>query len=111
MTEPKFFHIGQFLTQRAFLSTFFGAGLVIITEFLLPWLGFLQIEALWDWITPVTIMFSITIILVFSAIAKNITSSILIATAAVLSFYNPYSTFAVYPNRSYLNEQTKAKRT
>lgn len=92
MTEPKFFHIGQFLTQRAFLSTFFGAGLVIITEFLLPWLGFLQIEALWDWITPVTIMFSITIILVFSAIAKNIASSILIATAAVLSFYNPYST-------------------
>ncbi len=92
MTEPKFFHIGQFLTKRAFLSTFFGAGLVIITEFLLPWLGILQVEALWDWITPVTIIFSIAIILVSSAMAKNIAASILIATAAILSFYSPYST-------------------
>jgi len=92
MTEPKFFHIGQFLTRRAFLATFFGAGLVIITEFLLPWLGIIQIEALWNWITPVTIMFTIAIILIFSAIAKNLTSSILIATAGILSFYTPYST-------------------
>lgn len=92
MTEPKFFHIGQFLTKRAFLSTFFGAGLVVITEFLLPWLGILQVEALWDWITPVTIIFTLAIILVSSAMAKNIAASILIATAAILSFYSPYTT-------------------
>ncbi|MHA1954478.1 MAG: hypothetical protein ACXAAM_03755 [Candidatus Heimdallarchaeaceae archaeon] len=92
MTEPKFFHIGQFFTKRAFLSTFFGAGLIIIMEFLLPWLGILQIEALWDWITPVTIMFTIAIILVSSALAKNVTASILLAIAAILSFYTPYST-------------------
>jgi hypothetical protein len=92
MTEPKFFHIGQFLTQRAFLSTFFGAGLIVLTEFLLPWLGIIQVEALWDWITPVTIMFTIAIILIFSALAKNVASSILLATAAILSYYNPYLT-------------------
>jgi len=92
MTETKFFHLGHFFTQRAFLATFFGAGLIAVTEFLLPWLGVLQINALWDYITPITITFTLSIILIFSAIAKNIASSIFLGTAAILSFYNPYST-------------------
>ena len=92
MKETKFFHLGHFFTQRAFLATFFGAGLIAITEFLLPWLGVLQIPDLWNYITPITITFTLAIIVIFSAVAKNIASSIFLGTAAILSFYNPYST-------------------
>jgi len=92
MTNVKYFHLGQFISIRALLSTFFGAGLVAVTEFLLPWLGILQVEALWDWITPTTITFTLAVIFVSCAIAKNVVASILIGAAAVLSFYNPYET-------------------
>ncbi|MCK4896198.1 MAG: hypothetical protein KAS47_05275 [Candidatus Heimdallarchaeota archaeon] len=92
MTNVKYFHLGQFFSLRALLATFFGAGLVALTEFLLPWLGILQVETLWDWITPITITFTLAVIFVSCAIAKNVVASILIGAAAVLSFYNPYET-------------------
>ena len=95
MSDIKYFHLGQFFTKRAFIATFFGVALVAVTEFVLPWLGILQIEALWQWITPATITFTIAIILVFCALAKNVVSSIFISTAAILSFYHPYSTIAL----------------
>ena len=92
MANVRYFHLGQFFTLRALLSTFFGAGIVAVTEFLLPWLGYIQIEMLWDWITPVTITFTLAVIMVSCALAKNVVASILIGSAAVLSFYNPYET-------------------
>lgn len=92
MANVKYFHLGQFFSLRALLSTFFGAGLIAVTEFLLPWIGILQIEALQTWITPVTITFTLAIIFVTCALAKNVVASILIGAAAVLSFYNPYET-------------------
>lgn len=92
MTNVKYFHLGQIFSLRALLATFFGVGLVAVTEFLLPWLGILQVETLWDWITPITITFTLAVIFVSCAIAKNVVASILISAAAVLSFYNPYET-------------------
>lgn len=90
MTNVKYFHLGQFFKKRALLSTFFGIGLVALTEFVLPWLGHVRIETLWEWITPATITFTLAIILVFCALAKNVVSSTFIGVAAILSFYNPY---------------------
>ncbi len=95
MSDIKYFHLGQFFTKRALIATFFGIALVALTEFVLPWLGILQIETLWEWISPATITFTIAIILVSCAIAKNLVSSIFISTAAILSFYDPYSTVAL----------------
>ncbi len=92
MTNVKYFHLGQFFSLRALLSTVFGVGLVAVTEFLLPWRGILQVEALWDWITPITITFTLAAIFVSCAMAKNVVASVLIGTAAVLSFFNPYET-------------------
>lgn len=92
MANVKYFHLGQFFSLRALLSTFFGAGLVAITEFLLPWLGILQMETLWEWFTPITITFTLAVIFVTCALAKNVVASVLIGIAAVLSFYNPYET-------------------
>ena len=92
MSEVKFFNPAQFFTLRAFLVTFFGAGLIAVTEFVLPWLGILQNEMILTWITPVTITFSIAIILIASTLAKNIVSSILLAAAGDFAFWNPYST-------------------
>ena len=90
MTNVKYFHLGQFFKKRALLATFFGIGLVALTEFVLPWLGYVRVETLWQWITPVTITFTLAIILVFCALAKNVVSSTFIGVAAILSFYNPY---------------------
>ncbi|MCG3216815.1 MAG: hypothetical protein KAS63_08845 [Candidatus Heimdallarchaeota archaeon] len=95
MTDVKYFHLGQFFKKRALLATFFGVGLVALTEFVLPWLGHLRIDTFWQWITPATIIFTISIILVFSALAKNVVASTLLGVAAVLSFYSPYSTVDV----------------
>jgi len=95
MSDIKYFHLGQFFTKRALIATFFGIALVALTEFVLPWLGILQIETLWEWISPATITFTIAIILISCAIAKNLVSSIFISTAAILSFYDPYSTVAL----------------
>lgn len=92
MANVKYFHFGQFFSLRALLSTFFGAGLIAVSEFLLPWLGILQIEALWDWITPITITFTLAVIFVTCALAKNVVASFFIGVAAILSFYNPYET-------------------
>ena len=64
MTNVKYFHLGQFFKKRALLATFFGIGLVALTEFVLPWLGYVRVETLWQWITPVTITFTLAIILV-----------------------------------------------
>ena len=95
MSDIKYFHLGQFFTKRAFIATFIGVAFVALTEFVLPWLGILQIETLWQWISPATITFTIAIIMVSCAIAKNLVSSIFISTAAILSFYDPYSTVAL----------------
>ncbi len=90
MTNIKYFHLGQFFKKKALLSTFFGIALVALTEFVLPWLGHVRVEMLWQWITPATITFTLAIILVFCALAKNVVSSTFIGVAAILSFYNPY---------------------
>lgn len=92
MTNVKYFHLGQFFSLRALLATVIGVVLVGITEFLLPWLGYVQVESLWEWFTPITITFTLAIIFVSCAIAKNIVASVLIGVAAILSFYNPYET-------------------
>lgn len=93
MAKVKYFHLGQFFSLRTLLSTLFGAGLIALTELFLPMWGFLQEEALWEWITPTTITFTLAVIFVSSAIAKNVVASVLIGAAAVLSFYNPYESF------------------
>ncbi|MHA1346860.1 MAG: hypothetical protein ACTSVO_03115 [Candidatus Heimdallarchaeaceae archaeon] len=92
MTNVKYFHLGQFFSLRALLATVIGVVLVGITEFLLPWLGYVQVESLWEWFTPITITFTLAIIFVSCAVAKNIVASVLIGVAAILSFYNPYET-------------------
>lgn len=90
MTETKFFHFGQFFSKRALIATVIGVGLVVVTEFVLPFFNILTVRALWEWFTPVTITFTLVVIMVTSAIAKNIVASILITTAAALSFYHPF---------------------
>ncbi len=92
MTETKFFHLGQFFSLRALLTTVIGVGLIAVTEFVLPWLGILNIPLIQSWITPATIVFTLAVIMIGSAVAKNIVSSIFFATAAILAFYNPYET-------------------
>ncbi|MHA1686970.1 MAG: hypothetical protein ACTSYD_11300 [Candidatus Heimdallarchaeaceae archaeon] len=94
MTDVKFFNFGEFFTKRALISTIIGVILVVVTEFLLPWLNILQVQDLWQYITPATITFTITILLIASVIAKNIAASLLLASAASLSFYSPYETFS-----------------
>jgi hypothetical protein len=90
MKNIKFFHIGQFFTLRAFLATIIGAGLVVVTEFLLPMYGILQVPAIQSFITPTTITFTLAVLLIFSAIAKNFVSSLFLALAAILSMWSPY---------------------
>ena len=92
MKNIKFFHIGQFFTLRALLSTLIGAGLAVVTEFVLPKYGILQIPAIQSFITPTTITFTLAVILIFSTIAKNVVSSLFLALAAILSLYSPYPT-------------------
>ena len=92
MTEAKFFHLGQFFSARALITTVIGVGLIAVTEFVLPWLELLDIPQLQQWISPATIVFTLAVIMVASAVSKNIVSSIFLATAAILSFYNPYVT-------------------
>ena len=91
MTETKFLHFGQFFSKRALITTVIGVGLVVVTEFVLPFFNILTVRALWDWFTPVTITFTLAVIMVTSAIARNIVASILITTAAALSFYHPFN--------------------
>lgn len=90
MTETKFFHFGQFFSKRALIATVIGVGLVAVTEFVLPFFNILTVRALWDWFTPVTITFTLAVIMVTCAIARNIVASILITMAAALSFYHPF---------------------
>ncbi len=92
MKNIKFFHIGQFFTLRALLSTLIGAGLAVVTEFVLPKYGILQIPAIQSFITPTTITFTLAVILIFSTLAKNVVSSLFLALAAILSLYSPYPT-------------------
>ena len=98
MTDVKFFHPGQFFTLRALITTVIGVGLIAVTEFVLPWLELLYIPQLNVWISPATIVFTLAVIMIASAISKNIISSIFLAVAAILSFYNPYETAAAYDN-------------
>jgi len=97
MTDAKFFHLGQFFSLRALLTTVIGVGLIAVTEFVLPYFEILNFPELQQWFTP-TIVFTLAVIMVASAVAKNIVSSIFLAIAAVLSFYNPYETAADYGN-------------
>ncbi|MCK4845675.1 MAG: hypothetical protein KAS95_08380, partial [Candidatus Heimdallarchaeota archaeon] len=64
MTETKFFHFGHFFSKRAFIATVIGVGLVVVTEFVLPFFNILTIRALWEWFTPVTITFTLVVIMV-----------------------------------------------
>ena len=98
MTDIKFFHLGQFFSLRALITTILGVGLIAVTEFVLPWRELLYIEALQQWISPATIVFTLAVIMIASAVAKNIVSSIFLAIAAILSFYNPYATASLYGN-------------
>ncbi|MCE7742077.1 MAG: hypothetical protein GOP50_06430 [Candidatus Heimdallarchaeota archaeon] len=98
MTDAKFFHLGQFFSLRALITTVIGVGLISVTEFVLPWLEILNIPAIQQWLSPATIVFTLAIIMVGSAVAKNIVSSIFLAVAAILSFYNPYVTSTLYAN-------------
>ncbi len=98
MTDAKFFHLGQFFSLRALITTVIGVGLIAVTEFVLPWLELLNIPAIQQWLSPATIVFTLAVIMVCSAVAKNIVSSIFLAVAAILSFYNPYETAAAYGN-------------
>ena len=91
MKNIKFFHLGQFFGKRAFIATLLGAGLAVVTEYVLPKFGILAIPAIQSWITPATITFTLAVIIIFSAIAKNLVASIFIGTAAILSFYSPYT--------------------
>ncbi|GAH87925.1 unnamed protein product, partial [marine sediment metagenome] len=86
----KFFHIGQFFTLRALLATIIGIGLVVVTEFVLPMYGILQVPVIQSFITPTTITFTLAVLLIFSVLAKNVVSSIFLALAAILSMYSPY---------------------
>ncbi|MCE7747498.1 MAG: hypothetical protein GPJ51_03810 [Candidatus Heimdallarchaeota archaeon] len=90
MKNIKFFHLGQFFGKRALIATLLGAGLAVVTEYVLPKFGILAIPAIQSWITPATITFTLAVIIIFSAIAKNLVASIFIGTAAILSFYSPY---------------------
>ncbi|MHA1397206.1 MAG: hypothetical protein ACTSSF_05815 [Candidatus Heimdallarchaeaceae archaeon] len=92
MSDIKYFNLGQFFSKRALLTTFFGVGLIALTEFVLPWLNILQVSELLNWITPVTITFTFAVILIASAIAKNFAASVFLGGAAILSFFNPYET-------------------
>lgn len=91
MKNIKFFHLGQFFGKRALIATLLGAGLAVVTEYVLPKFGILAIPAIQSWITPATITFTLAVIIIFSAIAKNLVASIFIGTAAILSFYSPYT--------------------
>ncbi len=91
MKNIKFFHLGQFFGKRALIATLLGAGLAVVTEYVLPKFGIFAIPAIQSWITPATITFTLEVIIIFSAIAKNLAASIFIATAAILSFYSPYT--------------------
>ena len=90
MKNIKFFHLGQFFGKRALIATLLGAGLAVVAEYVLPKYGILAIPAIQSWITPATITFTLAVIIIFSAIAKNLVGSIFIATAAILAFYSPY---------------------
>ncbi len=91
MKNIKFFHLGQFFGKRALIATLLGAGLAVVTEYVLPKFGIFAYSAIQYWITPATITFTLAVIIIFSAIAKNLVASILIGTAAILSFYSPYT--------------------
>ena len=91
MKNIKFFHLGQFFGKRALIATLLGAGLAVVTEYVLPKFGILAIPAIQSWITPATITFTLAVIIIFSAIAKNLVASVFIGTAAILSFYSPYT--------------------
>ena len=92
MSDIKYFNLGQFFSKRALLTTFFGVGLIALTEFVLPWLNILQVSELLNWITPVTITFTFAVILLASTIAKIFAASVFLGGAAILSFFNPYET-------------------
>ncbi|MHA1200826.1 MAG: hypothetical protein ACTSQF_16040, partial [Candidatus Heimdallarchaeaceae archaeon] len=79
-------------------TTVIGVGLISVTEFVLPWLEILNIPVIQQWVSPATIVFTLAIIMVGSAVAKNIVSSMFLAIAAILSFYNPYVDSALYAN-------------
>ncbi len=91
MTDTKFLHFGQFISKRALIATVIGVGLVVITEFVFPLFDILKVSGLWKWFTPVTITFTLAVIMVTSVMARNIVASILIATSAALSFYHPFN--------------------
>ena len=98
MTDAKYFHLGQFFSLRALITTVIGVGLIAVTEFVLPYYELLNIPVLQQWISPATIVFTLAVIMVASAVAKNIVSSVFLAVAAILSFYNPYETATAYGN-------------
>ena len=103
MTDAKFFHLGQFFSLRALLTTVIGVGAIAVTEFVLPWLRLLDIPAIQEWVSPATIVFTLAVIMVASAVAKNLVSSIFLAIAAILSFYNPYETPDLYANNLFMS--------
>ncbi|MHA1204301.1 MAG: hypothetical protein ACTSSL_05085 [Candidatus Heimdallarchaeaceae archaeon] len=87
MNEIKYFNPGQFISKRALISSVVGIALVIVTEWLIPFLGIMPTFT--EWVTPAVILFTISVIVLTSATAKNIIASIVISLSASLCFYNP----------------------
>ncbi|UJG44784.1 MAG: hypothetical protein K9W46_06270 [Candidatus Heimdallarchaeum endolithica] len=91
MNEIKYFNPGQFISKRALISSVIGIALAVVTEWLIPFLGIMP--KFTDWITPAVILFTISIIAITSAIAKNVIASIVISLSASLCFYSPIGNY------------------
>ncbi len=89
MDDIKFFNPGQFISKRSLISTTVGVIITVITEWLLP---YLKVPNFSQFLSPAIIVFTISVIAISSAMAKNITASIILGVSASLSFYNPTAT-------------------